>query len=636
MSALLSQNQVESVLKSFDSCSPAQDLNGIIKYYIIIDLFDKTAKQIPKEDRKNLKYYKTIIKFRELVGRFFSRIKGEELASLFSELNINYRDTFIEALVRFKVISRISAFEFSMFLNEHPCVLSSIIHERKMVDLYEDVILTFLLTHIECAESVVNHFFEKHECDDKKTFMPKGLRQVEINTILRNYVDSKQASINYLELIAGLKKSGKYPVDERIRFKAWERYKLFWATHPRVDSLSPLFCSKVCFCNQTDEVVENYYSDSRTVEYCYSNNWISENLDYNTLLNNFIFLFQFVDKNGRCKYLSNPHQLGIFEQFLGLHPCREYPTGISYETHDERSTTQMKLYKDILKSHNIEIEALFKWFFEQYLCIEFGVKGFHYHTPSSSASYLERILLMASQLDAVLKQFRLYLEDGIINRELFEFSSMPYKIVETPSMIGKKYLYPQSEVLKKDLLFLFTNHILVTSNDKVRGIETFFADYIRQNNVRITDYSTAEQQSIERLINRKNLYVDENGFLKIQRIRRDTLYDLYYNGNIVYPYCTSLKKEIVDSLLEENELIVESTLFTRQEQEYIDFMLNVQKFNNGPELRNKYVHGSFSLEQKTHEQDYNELLKIMILIIIKINEEFCLKYPVTEISDTKL
>ena len=56
-------------------------------------------------------------------------------------------------------------------------------------------------------------------------------------------------------------------------------------------------------------------------------------------------------------------------------------------------------------------------------------------------------------------------------------------------------------------------------------------------------------------------------------------------------------------------------------------MLNVQQFTNGPELRNKYAHGVFSLNDNQHYNDYIELLKIMVLIIIKINEEFCLKYP---------
>jgi len=51
----------------------------------------------------------------------------------------------------------------------------------------------------------------------------------------------------------------------------------------------------------------------------------------------------------------------------------------------------------------------------------------------------------------------------------------------------------------------------------------------------------------------------------------------------------------------------------------------LQQFNNGPELRNKYVHGTYPIDENVQQRDYLELLKIIVLIIIKINEEFCLR-----------
>ena len=43
------------------------------------------------------------------------------------------------------------------------------------------------------------------------------------------------------------------------------------------------------------------------------------------------------------------------------------------------------------------------------------------------------------------------------------------------------------------------------------------------------------------------------------------------------------------------------------------------------DLRNKYIHDTCPLDENIQLQDYMELLKIMVLIMIKINEEFCLK-----------
>jgi hypothetical protein len=63
------------------------------------------------------------------------------------------------------------------------------------------------------------------------------------------------------------------------------------------------------------------------------------------------------------------------------------------------------------------------------------------------------------------------------------------------------------------------------------------------------------------------------------------------------------------------------------EQEYLDYILNKASFSNGLDLRNKYVHGSKPKNDKENSSDYLEFLLIMAMIIIKINDEFCLKYP---------
>ena len=83
----------------------------------------------------------------------------------------------------------------------------------------------------------------------------------------------------------------------------------------------------------------------------------------------------------------------------------------------------------------------------------------------------------------------------------------------------------------------------------------------------------------------------------------------------------------MDVLISSGELEHETQLFSRLEKQYINYMLNTQQFDNGPEIRNRYAHGTHSLDEKVWEADYIQLLNIMVLIIIKINEELCLKYP---------
>ncbi len=69
----------------------------------------------------------------------------------------------------------------------------------------------------------------------------------------------------------------------------------------------------------------------------------------------------------------------------------------------------------------------------------------------------------------------------------------------------------------------------------------------------------------------------------------------------------------------------ESTLLSRNEQDYLDFYLNKSKFTNGYDLRNSYLHGTNVYDENQHQADYYSILKLLIIIVIKINDDLCLK-----------
>ena len=52
-------------------------------------------------------------------------------------------------------------------------------------------------------------------------------------------------------------------------------------------------------------------------------------------------------------------------------------------------------------------------------------------------------------------------------------------------------------------------------------------------------------------------------------------------------------------------------------------MLNKSQFSDGLDLRNKYIHSSYPLDENVQMNDYIQLLKLMVLVVSKINDEFC-------------
>ena len=127
------------------------------------------------------------------------------------------------------------------------------------------------------------------------------------------------------------------------------------------------------------------------------------------------------------------------------------------------------------------------------------------------------------------------------------------------------------------------------------------------------------------MIERKTIFKSDDGILSLNLKKYRILKDLFDKGVVCLNYLNFLNDTISD-LHEAGDLEFSSTLFSKPEQDYLNFVLNKSEFSNGYDLRNKYLHNTHSLETTIHERDYIELLKIMVLVIIKINEEFCLKY----------
>lgn len=101
------------------------------------------------------------------------------------------------------------------------------------------------------------------------------------------------------------------------------------------------------------------------------------------------------------------------------------------------------------------------------------------------------------------------------------------------------------------------------------------------------------------------------------------LKELYENDVICLHHvlCEDVRAEI-EAMILSGKLRTESTLFSAPEAQYLNYMLNKKEFSNGLDLRNRYIHSSYPLDDR-QELDYIELLKIMVLIIIKINDDIC-------------
>jgi hypothetical protein len=69
-----------------------------------------------------------------------------------------------------------------------------------------------------------------------------------------------------------------------------------------------------------------------------------------------------------------------------------------------------------------------------------------------------------------------------------------------------------------------------------------------------------------------------------------------------------------------------SSLLTDAEGKYFNYFLNGVEFTNGPQLRNKYLHGSQAKSdgEDAHFHTYIIALRLTVALVIKLNDDFCL------------
>ena len=65
--------------------------------------------------------------------------------------------------------------------------------------------------------------------------------------------------------------------------------------------------------------------------------------------------------------------------------------------------------------------------------------------PSATISSFEKVRILAPEFESVLKQFKIFVDDGEIDFELLQMTSTPSTIKDVPSLNVDKYIYFNEE-----------------------------------------------------------------------------------------------------------------------------------------------------------------------------------------------
>lgn len=614
-------NKVTILLQSEDL-----DINSILELY-------KLSLHLEKYCHDSSVVLESIINkvssIKKKIGIYTSKIDDSNFVNLFKQVNYDNKSVFWDFCSYSKSYKNISGDTMSKVFEIENVALTRVLQYKDIVDKFDSILRMEMLNSHYSLQILVDKYMRN---TSYTYYIPKSLTSEDKENIVLKYIESHDSSLDNLKLIFEMGTENGFDISIITKLRAKKKYeenlKRFFDAAK--GGLQTELLVKIGDFEKTIQVIETPEKIIKEID----SKWIDNNLDFPTLWNNFIYLLDLVDKENRIKSYFRKHTHGLFSDdiFIDKHVKRNYMKNYIFNIVDDFGIVGLEAYCKYLEEKNISIEHMVDWFFRDYLKTEFSIDGFLYNPPTAK-TFLEKTRTLCVELDSILKQFNLYCKLGKVDNDILELESEPLVLQNIKSLINNKYIVPfGSECLEiMRLLFSELQLVYVPKRKDLSKYESI-SSIIKNSYINYNDYEEYQKEMIDYLLEKDILIRDENNNLLFKNYKIIVLLrDLYYNdlASRIFFENVGLEKEI-NELAQKGYIKFENSLFSNKECEYIDYYLNRHSFNNGHDLRNKYLHGTNPNgkdDTKTHSENYYKILRIFVIAILKINEEFCYIFP---------
>lgn len=617
----------EGVIKSFDELKDYHDINEIIEFYNVYIFFQHKMKLEHWSDDEYKSYCMIAKKMKGIVYKFFNSINDDNFKELYESVWFNYKDDFWLLFNNVLDKVEISNSVFCSVFNSEHVNIYDILYNKKIVSKYSEQIREFLVNNPNISADVLVQYYIVKQEKKRLIYFPENFSMSDKANIINEYIEMKQANINYLKLLLNVSDPDlllnirtKKRIKERIEEIEKELFK-------NGVVLETLYAIK--FVPDLGETIKSSIT-SRNVELSYDLNWIKENKDYATILNNYIYLFGYVDKQFRWSCLSKKRNIGLFELFKSR-SNNDYFVSSSFHAANILVNMQQTAYYNELLSLGIRLERVIEWFFNVYLKDEFGIENFNVSMSSDNATFLEKCRNDLAEFEGILKKYNFYVEDGIIDQDLVSLTTKPILFENIKSCLNDKYVYVNDDVEFENICYaLFSDQCMLAYIERYDDKFKNFYELLSKKEVLTSDINKQDKWLLDILIKYDLVSID-NDIVKINdKIAVCILKDIYENEVLSYWKVSSSIKSKVDELIKRGLIKSSSSLLSISESNYLNYMLN-NRYNNSLFLRNMYVHGTQpSGDDKVHQSNYMIILRLFILLIIKINDELITKDSLEE------
>lgn len=607
------------------------DINEVLELYHISQYLD-AGLFLPSWTPADVHTFQVCVSsYKKIIGRFFSNLDDTNIERLFNGVIYSYVSSFWQIFNDQNVSKRVSASVVERILVTEPVLIKTFLLHSKLVDKYSLVLRNFLLGNPRSAEILLSIYEVNDPFNKPKMMLPKSLTLNDKELILSNYLDSDSVSLSYALMIRNMRARSDFKVSDKTRLKAKQCYS---NEQKRLQESNELQMHTFGVSVKFEEGLPAHKQaskDDNVINYSYSLDYITNNTHPYILYLNFEYLFEYVDSQRRITLVANEKNLGSLELFMSISAQNEYRGGLPFSLSEMTSQAQIVVYSEWVSKLDTSLEDIIHYVFEKSFRDKYNFADNARFSVPTATTFLEKIRSLAPEFESILKQFKIFVEEGYIDFDLLQISSSPSSIGDIPSLNQDKYIYlnENNSVLTSCLNIIFSDqrNLNYVKPHKDKEYNNFF-DLLRKEKVKYGDYEAYQKPELDYLIDNAFISINEDDFVVVNNpIRLFILRDLYYKDVIsFYKYSIKSRQEI-QQMVTEDMVYPETTLFSKPEQSYFNYCLNKKEFTNGLDLRNSYLHGTQAnhSEVSIHRNNYFIYLKLIFLALLKIEDDLHLK-----------
>lgn len=314
--------RAKKMLAEYESGAQGSDINSALELYNIQKLFQIGAKLPDWSEEYFRQLTQKAAGHTSTIDAFWKTVEDKNFIETYKNTEKLYRDNFWEEFERHKTYRRVSKETFRFFLKTQKPLITYILRQKEVVREYGQELAEHMLDDPQSAELLLDHYLG---LDKAPCFLPNELSAEQKVQILEKYISSDDCNMNYLQsLLNGrITNNKEFPVTPRLKQRAQKRLDAFWKnhfeTHQGVETSVGVEFTPDC-------PVEAGCLSRKGTDLCaqYNTSWFLENLDYPTLLNNFIYLFGYVDFQFRSEFPAISSEMSEIEKDIGIRGPKEY------------------------------------------------------------------------------------------------------------------------------------------------------------------------------------------------------------------------------------------------------------------------------------------------------------------------